>query len=79
MTNLLRSESEQACPTLAHGWTQSENNPTKSNYLLGDGAPERIGLTEVSQLLNLSNIAKVAVEFIMGIRLLSDLTTVHLL
>jgi integrase len=42
MTNLLRSESEQACPTLGQGWTQNENNPTKSNDFLGDGAPERI-------------------------------------
>jgi integrase len=42
MTNLLQSESEQACLTLGLGWTQSENNPTKSNDFLEDGAPERI-------------------------------------
>jgi integrase len=42
MTNLLRSESEQPCPTFGQGWTQNENNPTKSNDFLGDGAPERI-------------------------------------
>jgi hypothetical protein len=42
MTNLLRSESEQPCPTFGQGWTQNENNPTKSNDFLGDGAPERV-------------------------------------
>ncbi len=42
LANLLRSESEQTCPTPPTSWTKSENNPTKSNNFLGDGAPERI-------------------------------------
>ena len=42
MTNLLRSESEQTSPTLSSSWTNRGNNPTKSDKLLEDGAPERI-------------------------------------
>jgi integrase len=42
MTNLLRSESEQTCPTLSSGWTNKENNPIKSDKFLKNGAPERI-------------------------------------
>ena len=42
LANLLRSESEQACPTPPTSWSKSENNPTKSIDILEDGAPERI-------------------------------------
>jgi integrase len=42
MSNLLRSESEQPCPTSGGSWTKIGNNPTKSNEILEDGAPERI-------------------------------------
>jgi integrase len=42
LTNLLRSESEQACPTSTTSWTKTGNNPAKSIAILGDGAPERI-------------------------------------
>ena len=33
MNNLLRLKSEQACQTSGQDWTQSENNPTKSNEI----------------------------------------------
>jgi integrase len=42
ITPLLRSESEQACPTSTISWTKTGNNPAKSNAILEDGAPERI-------------------------------------
>ena len=42
MTNLLRSESEQACPTSGGSWTKTGNNPVKTTQFLEDGAPERI-------------------------------------
>ncbi len=34
MANLLRSESEQACPTLTPSWTKTENNPVKTTHFL---------------------------------------------
>ena len=42
LANLLRSESEQPCPTSGGSWTKTGNNPVKTTQFLEDGAPERI-------------------------------------